>query len=302
SALRFLPVVLACMVLSACNTTKTPPPSSTAFAKAPVRVAAPVGDAVKGGEPLRAAAGKQARAINFATSPVPKAPSRSNRKGSTEPEALRGRTLYASSSRIPLRNKEVVLTFDDGPHPTHTPRILAALDKYGVKATFFMLGETAKRNSALARRVASRGHTVAHHTWGHPNLRKLGRSAAMAEVRKGRAAVKAVVGPGQTSRFFRFPYLADSQALRESVRGDGDIIIDVDVDSKDYFKTDGDTVRQRTMARLRKRGKGVILLHDIHGRTASMLPKLLADLKRDGYKVVTLRSSDSPSPDLIASR
>ncbi|MEO0496121.1 MAG: polysaccharide deacetylase family protein [Pseudomonadota bacterium] len=210
--------------------------------------------------------------------------------------------MYTSSSRVPLRAKEVVLTFDDGPHTKNTPRILAALDKFGVKATFFMLGQNARRNPGLASRVAARGHTIAHHTWSHPNLRKLSRDAAMSEVRKGRSAVRKAVGGQRASRFFRFPYLADSQALRESVRGDGNVIIDVDVDSKDYFKTSGAEVRARTMARLRKRGKGVILFHDIHARTASMLPGLLSDLKREGYKVVTLRSSGGRGPDLVASR
>ncbi|MEO0635555.1 MAG: polysaccharide deacetylase family protein [Pseudomonadota bacterium] len=302
-ALRSLPVVLACLVLAACNTSKSPPPSSTAFSKAQTSVAQPVSRAVRGGQSLGKVAKKPEKSRSFNTAPIPKAALRKKAPAAAASGgSLRGRTVYASSSRVPLRAKEVVLTFDDGPHPRHTPKILAALDRHGVKATFFMLGQNARRHSGLAARVAARGHTIAHHTWSHPNLRKLGRSSAMEEVRKGRSAVRSAVGDGSTSRFFRFPYLADTQALRESVRGDGDIVIDVDVDSKDYFKTSGDEVRRRTMARLRKRGKGIILLHDIHARTVAMLPDLLADLKREGYKVVSLRSSRSSGADLVASR
>ncbi|MEM7694371.1 MAG: polysaccharide deacetylase family protein [Pseudomonadota bacterium] len=207
--------------------------------------------------------------------------------------SLTGRTITVrSAGDIKLRRREVVLTFDDGPAPGRTNRILTALGNYGVRATFFVVGRAAKAYPSLLKRVAREGHTVAHHTYSHPNLRKLSHGRALAEVSRGeRAVARALSGSGlAAANFFRFPYLADSRVLRSAIRSRGSVIIDVDIDSKDYFKTSGSRVLARTMARLRKRGRGIILFHDIHARTASMLPDLLATLRREGYKVVHLRA------------
>ena len=94
---------------------------------------------------------------------------------------------------------------------------------------------------------------------------------------------------GTDVNFFRFPYLADSRKLRSAVAAREMIVMDVDVDTKDYFNSTPDQVADRAMNRLRQRGRGIILMHDIHKRTAAMLPALLARLEAEGYKVVTLK-------------
>lgn len=238
------------------------------------------------------------RSDSLVTGSIPDAPLHDAPSAQAMPSlpggSLAGRTLtVGSNAQLVLRPREVVLTFDDGPRPGKTEAILDALDRYGVKATFLMLGEAAARHPELVRAVARRGHTVGSHTFTHTNLTTLAHAAAMADMQKGHEAVaRALAGSGYLpSRFFRFPYLAQSAFIRASAMDSHLIILDVDIDSKDYYKDSGKTVMERTLARLEAQGQGIILFHDIHARTVGMLPDFLDELHRRGYKVVTLRSS-----------
>lgn len=211
---------------------------------------------------------------------------------------LSGRTIRVKNiSDIQLHDKEVVLTFDDGPVPIKTPKILATLDQFGVKATFLMVGQMVKAHPALARSVEAKGHSIGSHTYSHKNLGQLGHQAAMDEIRKGE---RAILSAGlSVPTFFRFPYLADTNTLRRELGARGTVILDVDVDSKDYFKVSPTSVINHTMKRLHAKGRGIILMHDLHSRTASMLPQLLTRLRAEGYKVVTLKGGGG-SNDLLA--
>ncbi|MBU1304534.1 MAG: polysaccharide deacetylase family protein [Alphaproteobacteria bacterium] len=209
---------------------------------------------------------------------------------------LGGRTLaVASTADIILRPGEVVLTFDDGPRPGKTGEILATLDQFGVKATFLMLGSAAQAHPDLAQQVALHGNTVGSHTFSHVDLSKLDRQAAVDEIAKGERAVsRALAGAGQTlSPFFRFPYLAQTGFLRTNLLQGNVVVLDVDIDSKDYYSDSAATVTARTLARLDSRGSGVILFHDIHQRTVDLLPTFLAELQSRGYSVVRLVPKDN---------
>ncbi len=217
---------------------------------------------------------------------------------------LAGRTIVVSkASDIRLGPKEVVLTFDDGPIPGKTDEILRTLDRFGVKATFLMVGQMANAYPDIARRVAQRGHTIGTHTQNHTNLRSVSLAVAEAQIRKGEESVAAALRPGgyRPAPFFRFPYLADTAALRASLAARNVAVIDVDVDSKDYFATGGEALRVRALSTIERRGSGIILFHDIHKRTATMLPLLLADLKARGYRVVRLVPARSGIDLLVAS-
>jgi peptidoglycan/xylan/chitin deacetylase (PgdA/CDA1 family) len=217
---------------------------------------------------------------------------------------LAGRTIVVSkASDIRLGPREVVLTFDDGPIPGKTDEILRTLDRFGVKATFLMVGQMADAYPAIARSVAERGHTIGTHTHDHTNLRTVSQAVAEAQIRKGEESVAAALRPGgfRPAPFFRFPYLADTAALRSSLAARNVTVIDVDVDSKDYFATGGEALRERALATIERRGSGIILFHDIHKRTVTMLPLLLADLKARGYKVVRLVPAGSGVDLLVAS-
>ena len=214
--------------------------------------------------------------------------------------SLVGRTLKVSSiSEIRLNDKEVILTFDDGPIPGKTDQVLATLRQYGVKATFLMVGQMAANYPAIAKRVVGQGHSIGGHTFNHANLASAGTSRALTDIDNGNAAVARVTGT--EVGFFRFPYLADTGALRRAVAARGQVILDVDIDSKDYFKLSPETLAANTMARVRAKRKGIILMHDIHGRTAAMLPSLLAQLKAGGYKVVALQYRRLRMPQLLVS-
>ena len=160
-----------------------------------------------------------------------------------------------------------------------------------------MVGQMANAYPQLVRDVAARGHTVGTHTQSHANLASLSFDSAVAQIDKGRRSVAAALGPNRSSvaPFFRFPYLASTAALRRHLAMQGIIVIDPSVDSKDYFVSSPDQVRARTVARLEAKGSGIVLFHDIHSRTASMLPQFLDDLHKRGFKVVHLvpRSRDA---------
>jgi len=214
---------------------------------------------------------------------------------------LAGRTFEVSSlSEFKLNDKEVILSFDDGPIPGRTDKVLAILDQFGVKGAFMMVGEMAEMHPALARKVAMEGNAVGSHTYDHANLTSLSFDAAMDEVLKGELAVTKATGTDVS--FFRFPYLAESQRLRAAIAMRDMVVMDVDIDSKDYFTSTPLSVTQRTMNLLHKRGRGIVLMHDIHKRTARMLPTLLSKLEAEGYKVVTLKFKKPQVPnDLVAS-
>lgn len=199
-----------------------------------------------------------------------------------------GRTLTVSSaSQIQLADKEVILSFDDGPIPGRTEKVLDVLDRFNVKATFLMVGQMAKYNASLAKRVADDGQTIGSHSFDHANLQKKGHRQAINDIVSGDAAVRKATGA--PVGFFRFPYLADTQPLRRELAAAGIVVLDVDIDSKDYIASTPEEIASRTMATVRAKRKGIILMHDIHTRTSAMLPALLSMLKSEGYSVVSLR-------------
>lgn len=221
---------------------------------------------------------------------------------------LAGRTVaIASGADLALRPKEIILTFDDGPSPTVTPLVLKALHDAGVKAVFFMVGQMADAHPQTAQMVALAGHTIGSHTHDHDNLAKLSETGAMTEVQTGEASIEKAIAPvgGQVAPFFRFPYLAQTRLLRADLRASGHVIFNIDVDSLDYKSDPSEVVLNRTLDKLDEKGGGIVLFHDIHMRTAKLLPDFLQAIKARGYKVVRAVPVTSPlfkMPTVIASR
>src|SRR5580658_1022482 len=218
---------------------------------------------------------------------------------------------------IPLADHEVILTFDDGPAAKTTPEILSALADECVRATFFEIGRNAQGLPQIARREVMEGHTVAHHTWSHPQptLRFMSDAAARADVLRGMIAVeKAAYGQDFSAGepkdlkdlklhapFFRFPGFADTQDLRDWFAANNVGIFGVDLWASDWIKMTPEAELKLVMSRLERNGhKGMLLLHDNHQWTADMVPMLLRELKAKGYRIVHMVPGPGTGPTVPA--
>jgi peptidoglycan-N-acetylglucosamine deacetylase len=203
---------------------------------------------------------------------------------------------------IPLADHEVILTFDDGPEPATTPQVLAALAAQCVRATFFVIGRKVEDAPELARREAAEGHTIAHHTFTHPQptLRYMGAHEARADILRGMITVERVVFGADFSAgepkdladlklrtpFFRFPGFADTPDLMAWFAANNVGAFSTDLWASDWIEMPPKVELNLIMARLESVKRGMILLHDNRQWTADMLPDFLRELKRRGYHVV----------------
>jgi len=204
--------------------------------------------------------------------------------------ALRvGRKSYPAT--LPLAPGEVVLTFDDGPHPGTTEPILETLARECVKATFFMIGRQAEAHPALARRVLAAGHTVGHHSNTHPmTLAQLPQAAAEADIEAGFRAVDMALYGSYSGRprtpFFRFPGFGDSNALNQGLAARDIGIFGADLWASDWNEMAPDQQLGLVMRRLAQSRGGILLFHDTRPQTATMLPACLRAMKAAGYRIV----------------
>ena len=187
------------------------------------------------------------------------------------------------------KNRKVVaLTFDDGPNPTTTNQALDTLSKYGIKATFFVLGKNVSGNEEILKRMKADGHVIGNHSWSHPVLSKLSLDEAKKQITDTEAALTKVLG--SSSKLMRPPYGAITDDIRNSL--DLSFIM-WDVDSLDW-KSKNEASILTEIQREVKNGS-IILMHDIHAETVNALPKVIDYLKGQGYDFVTI-------PDLLDSR
>jgi peptidoglycan/xylan/chitin deacetylase (PgdA/CDA1 family) len=188
-----------------------------------------------------------------------------------------------------LRDHEVVLTFDDGPSPANTSAALKALADECLKATFFEVGEQAAWHPAITRAAIEAGMTVGTHTWSHKDLARKPYAKdldrAKAEIEMGISAVQMASGT-TVAPFFRFPYLLQSPQSLSYLAERNIAVFSTDIDSRDFKLHKPEEVVKSVMTQLEKRGKGIILMHDLHRNTAEALPELIRQLKAGGYKVV----------------
>ena len=190
-----------------------------------------------------------------------------------------------------LGDKEVVLTFDDGPWPVNTPAVLKALADECTTGIFFAVGKHATWHPDILRQVAAAGHTVGSHTWSHANLNKKGMTEQQAkdEIEKGFSAVRLALGAAPAP-FFRFPQLQHPPAM-VTYLGTRDIaMFSCDLDSFDFKASKPEKIVETVMTKVNKLGKGIILMHDFQKHTAEALPTLLNRLKAGGYKVVQMKA------------
>jgi len=195
-----------------------------------------------------------------------------------------------------LREKEVVLTFDDGPWPGNTPAVLKALADQCTKAVFFTIGKHAGYRPDILKQVAAAGHTLGTHTWSHKDLTPMSVEDAKAEIEKGIAAVSISLGNKPVDPFFRFPALRHPPEMMKYLATRNIGVFSTDMDSFDFKMRKPEQVVASVMKKLEKHGKGIILMHDFQQATAHAAPQLLAQLKAGGYKVVQVTGKTPVEP------
>jgi peptidoglycan/xylan/chitin deacetylase (PgdA/CDA1 family) len=200
--------------------------------------------------------------------------------------------LKSFPQTLPLDDHEVVLTFDDGPWPATTSRVLAALAHECVHATFFLIGRSASEHPDLVRRIAAEGHTIGHHTWKHPSLKRMTLSAATEQIEHGivadEMALHGVATRIPSTPFFRFPGFESTPAILELLQSRGIVVFGADLWASDWNPMTPRQELKLLTGRLNSAGRGIILLHDPKAQTAAMLPAFLRYLADNHYRVVHL--------------
>jgi peptidoglycan/xylan/chitin deacetylase (PgdA/CDA1 family) len=198
--------------------------------------------------------------------------------------------LKSFPQTLPLDDHEVVLTFDDGPWPSTTPKVLAALAKECVRATFFLIGKPASEHPEMVRRIAAEGHSVGHHTWLHRSLMRIKPDQTTEEIDHGISAVEvALHGTATTTPstpFFRFPGFESTPATLDLLQARGIVVFGADLWAGDWNPMTPAQQLKLLTERLKRARKGIILLHDPKAQTAAMVPAFLRYLKDNHYRVV----------------
>jgi len=288
---------------------ETPPAASAPAASAPAASASaasvPVASAPAAAAPMRVAQATQTTpaAPSAASAPPKPAPSATAIPACDKPGGMGlTRIVEIDTTGGPgfgfehfkqydfLRDKEVVLTFDDGPWPGNTPAVLKALADECLKATFFEIGEHATWHPEITKQVIAAGMTVGTHTWSHKDLARNPYAKdieqAKAEIEMGNSAVHLAAGGGKIAPFFRFPALQHPPQLMSYLAERNIGVFSTDIDSRDFKLHKPEDVIKSVMSQLEKHGKGIILMHDFKHHTAEAMPELIRQLKAGGYKVV----------------
>lgn len=209
---------------------------------------------------------------------------------SVDPKTTPRVGLKSFPQTLPLADREVVLTFDDGPNPPTTSKVLAALAQECVRATFFLIGQHAAQHPDMVKRIAREGHTIGHHSFSHPFMGHIPFEKAMADIDRGIAADEmALHGTSTTTPstpFFRFPYFESTPALLDLLQSRGIIVFGADLWASDWEEMTPEQQLKLVTERLAASGRGIILFHDNKARTAAMMPAFLRYLRENSYRVV----------------
>lgn len=230
------------------------------------------GPRVRGGLAEAPESGQQAHEPSLRIAPPDAAPPRAPR-------------VPASYNSVHTSRRVIALTFDDGPHPELTPKLLDLLRAQGVRATFYVVGRNVEAHPDIARRIVAEGHEIANHSWSHPALTSLGAARLQQEIGNTSNAIESATGRRPTS--MRPPYGAINERVRRTILKDyGMDVVLWSVDPFDW-KRPGASVVANRLVEGAKPG-GILLAHDIHPGTIEAMPETIARLKEQGYAFVTV--------------
>jgi|GEM_PF-327957 len=192
------------------------------------------------------------------------------------------RTRYSSvSTTQPL----LAMTFDDGPHPTHTPRLLEIMAQRNIKATFYVVGKNVQAYPQIVARMVREGHEVANHTWNHPKFTAISDATIRHELQRTAKAIHSACGV--YPKTVRPPYGAVTERHRQWIyREFGYPTITWNVDPNDWQKPGPSVVAARLVSGARP--GGILLAHDIHSGTISAMPSAFDQLLGKGFRFVTV--------------
>ncbi|MDP4170990.1 MAG: DUF2062 domain-containing protein [Bacillota bacterium] len=192
------------------------------------------------------------------------------------------------------KDKEVALTFDDGPDPKYTPEVLDILDKYHIKGSFFIVGENAELHPELIERLYKEGHEIGNHTFTHPNVASISPLHTKMELNANQRLFQEITGHSMT--MFRAPYVADAEPSTRNellpilrAQDMGYTMVGELIDPEDWQKPSSKEILKRVL-NLLPRGN-VILLHDAGGdrsHTVEALPNIIKALQKRGYTFTTI--------------
>ncbi len=186
--------------------------------------------------------------------------------------------------RGPRHSNAVCLTFDDGPDPDHTPRVLDALKAAGVPATFFVIGQRAERHPDLVRRIVAEGHALGHHTFTHSDPRRTSARRFLDEVRRTRELLRSVAGVSPT--LFRPPHGKLTPGKLWGLWRQGQTVVLWNVDPKDFSRNSDGELREWFRGR-RPEGGDIVLLHDDRPFAAGVLGELIGEARGRGLTFTT---------------
>lgn len=190
-----------------------------------------------------------------------------------------------SYSQVRTQLPYIAMTYDDGPHPQNTPRLLDMLRQRNIKATFYVIGRSVNQYPHIARRIVAEGHEIGNHTWSHPNLTKLSDSAVRKELNTTRDAI--VAACGVQPRTMRPPYGALRSSQRAWIYKEyGYPTVLWNVDPEDWRRPGPSVVASRILSGTRN--GSIVLAHDLHKPTIDAMPAALDGLLRRGFKFVTV--------------
>ncbi len=188
-------------------------------------------------------------------------------------------------NRVETPMPRVALTFDDGPHPQHTPRLLDILAAHRARATFYVIGTMVRRYPDIARRIVAEGHELGNHTWSHPTLSRQGDWTVLNEIDRTQEIIWQTVGHVPVT--FRPPYGAITPRQSRMLHADRNLPTVVwTVDPQDWRRPGSAVVARRMIDGARP--GAIILAHDIHGPTVSAVPDAIAGLRGRGFDCVTM--------------
>ena len=201
-------------------------------------------------------------------------------EGASDTETASAKT---TESKNPPQSgdKMVAFTFDDGPHKTNTDKILDILKKYGVHATFFMQGVNASYYPDVVKRIYEEGNELGNHTWDHKNLKNLSEAEIRAEIDDAADVIEEAAGA--RPMVVRPPYGGYNDTVKAVVQ---EPLIRWSVDSEDWDSRDPDVIVPHVLEDVED--GDIILFHDVHETTTPAIERLVPELQKQGYQIVTV--------------